>query len=30
LGFGIIVFISMEVIKMILRKKMSPGRRIPV
>ena len=30
LGFGIIVFISMEVIKVILRKKMSPGRRIPV
>jgi len=30
LGFGIIVFISMEVIKVILRKKMSPGKRIPV
>ena len=29
LGFGIIVFISMEVIKVILRKKMSPGRRMP-
>ena len=30
LGFGIIVFISMEVIKVILRKKMSPGRRMSV
>jgi Ca2+-transporting ATPase len=30
LGFGIIVFISMEVIKVILRKKMSPGRRMSI
>jgi len=30
LGFGIVVFISMEVVKAILRKKMSPGRRMSV
>ncbi|OGP94040.1 MAG: ATPase [Deltaproteobacteria bacterium RBG_16_47_11] len=30
LGFGIVVFISMEVVKAILRKKMSSGRRMSV
>jgi Ca2+-transporting ATPase len=30
LGFGVVVFISMEVIKAILRKKMSPGRKMSI
>jgi Ca2+-transporting ATPase len=30
LAFGVIVFISMEVVKAILRKKMAVGRRMPV
>jgi len=28
IGFGVIVFISMEVVKAVLRKKMAAGRRI--
>jgi hypothetical protein len=30
LGFGVVVFISMEVIKAILRRKMAVGRRTTV
>jgi nitrogen fixation/metabolism regulation signal transduction histidine kinase len=30
LGFGVVVFISMEVVKAILRRKMAVGRRISV
>jgi len=30
IGFGVVVFISMEIVKAILRKKMVPGRRMSV
>jgi hypothetical protein len=29
IGFGVVVFISMEVVKAILRKKMAVGRKMP-